>query len=91
MDTSDTSGTGAIEEPWTTGQAAAYLQDLGIKRRQVTRLVDDGVLRAVQPGSGKWRRVSPASVRAYRAWLLEQLGQDRTASPSLRNSVSMSP
>lgn len=60
-------------ETWTTGQAAAYLMDLGVSRRKVRRLVDEGKLAAAATEPGEWARVSAESVRAYRKKLLAQL------------------
>ncbi len=79
MGTVGTSGNGEDEELWTTGQAAAFLRDLGITRRQVVRLISEGVIPAFQVGTGKWRRVRAADVRAFRREMLRQLEtQQRT-------------
>lgn len=53
-------------ETWTTGQAAAYLKDLGVSRRKVRQLVDAGKLDAVQTEPGEWARIYIESVKAYR-------------------------
>lgn len=63
----------AGEEVWTTGQAAAYLKDLGVNRRQVYRMVEAGELPAIQRGGHKWHRIPARAVRAYRQALLAQL------------------
>ena len=73
MDTSGAADTSGEEELWTTGQAAAYLKDLGIKPRQVARMVSSGDLPGVQLGAGKWRRVRAADVRALRKEMLDTL------------------
>ncbi len=83
VDTSGTASTAGGGELWTTGQAADYLHDLGITRRQVSRMLDSGELKGIRRASGTWRRVRAADVRAYRERLLSQLAddQDRTPSP----------
>lgn len=53
-------------ETWTTGQAAAFLADLGVNRRKVRKLVDQGKLDAVKTEQGEWARVYVGSVKAYR-------------------------
>lgn len=77
----DTSNTAGSEELWTTGRAAAYLKDLGINRRQVSRMLDAGELEGIQLGGGKWRKVRAASVRTYREQTLRQLREKSAAHP----------
>ncbi len=64
-------------ETWTTGQAAAYLADLGVSRRKVRNLVAAGKLDAVKTERGEWARVYVTSVKAYRR---ERLGQQPSPS-----------
>jgi hypothetical protein len=65
----------ASSEAWTTGQAADHLKDLGISRRQVSRMVASGELPAIRRAPRAWAHIPADAVRAYRRTLLAQLGR----------------
>jgi hypothetical protein len=78
------------ERTFTVGQAADYLNsrgpyaartgiDLGITRRQVSRMVDRGELPALQRDEHSWRRVPERALRAKRTELLARLGRQDPA------------
>jgi hypothetical protein len=64
-------------ELWTTGQAAEFLSDLGITRRQVSRMVASGELPAMRRAPGKWAHIPAGEVHKLRAALLAQLHATR--------------
>jgi len=65
----DTSGEPEKVETWTTGKAAEYLADLGVSRRKVRSLTEDGdppTIRRLPAAPGEWARVLADDVREYR-------------------------
>lgn len=79
MDTSDESD--SVGELWTTGQAADYLSDVGISRKRVSEMINNGELGGWRRSRQKWAKVPASVVREYKRKLLEGIPKGDEAPP----------